>query len=154
MTTRRIPARFALLALVVLTLAASLAAHAVVGVAPKPTDDEASVAWRINHERYLRKIHTMTVNPRVSEKARAHSCDMADQQRLFHDPSMGAMIEEKWKIAGENVGQSWDLYDMHVQWMDSPEHRDNILDWRFDKMGVGVCKDSGGTYWATVVFYG
>jgi len=98
----------------------------------------------------------LTISDSVSQKARQHSCDMAKQQTLAHDPHLAPMIDDdpSWTQAGENVGFDSDLYQMHLNWMASPEHRNNILDWHFSRMGVGVCQDSGGTYWATVVFYG
>ncbi|MHB8513463.1 MAG: CAP domain-containing protein [Actinomycetota bacterium] len=117
--------------------------------------DESAVAWRINHERYIRKIHTLTISDSVSQKAREHSCQMAKDQALSESSRPGTdYVDEDWTVAGENVGMDSDLYSLHLAWMDSPEHRDNILDWQFDRMGVGVCKDDSGTYWATVIFWG
>ena len=42
---------------------------------------------------------------------------------------------------------------LHKTWMKSPGHRKNILDGRFNKIGIGV-KRRGNMFYATQVFYG
>lgn len=48
--------------------------------------------------------------------------------------------------AGENLAMTSALPNAHARLMASPAHRQNILSRRFNKMGVGVCKDNKGGY--------
>jgi uncharacterized protein YkwD len=38
--------------------------------------------------------------------------------------------------------------------MDSPKHRENLLDKRFDQVGVGVYISADGRFWVTQAFLG
>lgn len=147
MTGRTIPRilSVALAALVFMTLA--LPAEAV-------TNDEKAVAWRINNEHYKRRIRSLSVWESLSNTARSHSCTMARQQRLYHNTNLTRQVPGGWRIVGENVGMGWDLYQIHVAWMNSPAHKSNILESRYRAVGVGACRDSGGTWWVTTIFYG
>ena len=116
-------------------------------------NSEGSVAWRVNHEHYSRRIHALDVSSSIAQKARQHSCDMARSQRLYHTADLRSQYSG-WRILGENVAKGWDLYEIHRAWMESPAHRDNVLESRYKAIGAGVCQDGNGTYWVTTVFYG
>ena len=55
---------------------------------------------------------------------------------------------------GENIGVSEKgapLEDAVKGWMDSPPHRDNILNRRFQETGLGIARnDKGETYYTQV----
>jgi len=55
---------------------------------------------------------------------------------------------------GENIAvgpPSFSASELHEAWMNSPEHRDNILNPAYDQLAIGVyC--SGGKLWATQEF--
>ncbi len=117
------------------------------------TADEKSVAWRINNEHYKRSIRSLAVWESLSNTARAHSCSMKNAQRLYHSTNLGSKVRG-WRILGENVAMGGNLYSIHLAWMNSYAHRDNILERRYTALGVGSCRDSNGTFWVTTIFYG
>jgi len=109
--------------------------------------------------------------------ARERSCDMALGLAPFsHTDAQGRVIAVKmiaaryhrYGVIGENImrmGGAWDLIGVRPfgpeefaratvkAWMESPEHRANILNRDFEASGVGVAKLNGEAV-ATEVFYG
>ncbi len=62
-------------------------------------------------------------------------------------------------IAGENIARNNYPDDESASvamtgFMNSPGHRDNILDARFNKVGIGLAIDSAGMKYFAVVFAG
>ena len=53
------------------------------------------------------------------------------------------------KAVGENVGEGPTVTDIHNAFMNSPEHKANILDHDFTQVGVGVSVDKNGIIWVT-----
>ena len=76
---------------------------------------------------------------------------------LSHNPELQAELESHgsrdWTTYGENVGDAPtdDPSGVFIAYMQSPEHRANILDPRYRFVGVGVVF-SGGTAWDTLDF--
>jgi hypothetical protein len=83
--------------------------------------------------------------------ARGHSANMASQQSLYHNPSLTTQVAN-WQAVGENVGEGPDVADIATAFMQSPEHRANILDHDFTQIGVGVSVDKSGIVWVTEDF--
>ena len=117
------------------------------------TRDEKDVAWRINHEHYTRRIRSLAVWESLSNTARNHSCTMARQDNLYHNPSLTRQVRG-WRILGENVAVGWNLYEIHKAWMASASHRDNVLERRYRAVGVGICRAASGAMYVTTIFYG
>ncbi len=96
----------------------------------------------------------MSLNSSLSDYARRWSRTMAAQNRLYHNASLGTWLRNwSWRILGENVGVGPSVKNLYVAFMNSPPHRENILDRRFRTVGVGVVS-SGGRMWVTVIFRG
>lgn len=89
----------------------------------------------------------------LSIVARRHSLRMAREGRLYHSTDLTRRVR-RWRYLGENVGVGPSIEDLQQAFMDSPPHRQNILSGRYRDVGVGVVKDSYGTYWVTVIFRG
>jgi uncharacterized protein YkwD len=83
--------------------------------------------------------------------ARSHSSAMASSQSLYHNPSLTTQVTN-WQVVGENVGEGPSVNDLRLAFMNSPEHRANILDRDYTQVGVGVVVDSHGTIWVTEDF--
>ena len=90
--------------------------------------------------------------------AAQHAARMRDRHLLAHDAGDGGPIERlrlsglEPLNAGENVAHALGLRRGHrALWM-SPSHRGNILDARFDTVGVGVAQDSDGSVWICEIF--
>jgi hypothetical protein len=83
--------------------------------------------------------------------AQQHSDEMAARQQLYHNPNLTSQVQD-WQEVGENVGTGPSVPSIHQAFMNSPEHRANILDPHFTQVGVGVTVDSQGELWVTEDF--
>jgi uncharacterized protein YkwD len=88
----------------------------------------------------------------LSMIARKHSVLMASKSDIFHTYNLGSALRSfSWWLAGENVGMGPGLDVLQRAFMNSPEHRSNILDRRFHRFGVGAVWKNGIVY-VTVEF--
>lgn len=108
----------------------------------------------LNQERDRRGLSPLKNLPELVALARAHSRDMAWQDRLTHDSSDGKTYSDRLVEAGifflgngENgaFSETYSSQIIHQSLLESPEHRENIYDPHFDQVGIGVIyqKDKG-----------
>ena len=112
---------------------------------------ESQFIAKMNADRQANGLRPYSVASDLTSVARSHSANMASQQSLYHNPSLTSQVQN-WQAVGENVGEGPDATDIHDAFMNSPEHRANILDHDFTQVGVGVSIDSHGTVWVTEDF--
>ena len=108
-----------------------------------------------NQSRADHHVPRLKLNTRLSKMATRHSRQMAQQNTLFHTANIPAELRHwHWSVWGENVGMTTDtLPTLEDAFMNSPVHRENILNKRFTHVGIGVAHINGA-YWVTVTFYG
>jgi uncharacterized protein YkwD len=137
----------------------------VTGSAPvPPTSDqedpagagvERRVAALVNDERRAAGLPPLQVDQGLESGCRDWSATMAARWRLGHDP--GLTVPPGSSVTGENVAFRPSGGDaaggLVAQWLDSPEHRDNLLDPHYVRTGVGVVQ-AGGRTWACQRFSG
>jgi hypothetical protein len=117
--------------------------------------DEARFVSLINHERTSRGLHALVVKSDLVAVARHKSDQMAAKGTIWHDSSTWNSVSG-WQAYGENVGMgpssgSDPVGNLHTAFMNSPEHRQNILYKTFNQVGIGVTiKD--GTMYVTEIF--
>lgn len=97
----------------------------------------------------------------ITRLARRHSEAMRDQGFFGHrgpDGDVSARLRAAgipFSVAGENLARLSSVPnpagEAHSQFMNSPAHRDILLDSRFRLAGVGVAR-SGDTYWLTQIY--
>lgn len=76
-------------------------------------------------------------------------------REISHDGFSGRCSESQLTTCGENVAfnrppqLTTTVGNTHISWMDSPGHRDNILNSRFNVVGYGwyVCEANDSVYW-------
>ena len=91
---------------------------------------------------------------RLRAMADEHSRQMANAGRIYHTPSLGSNLTfVSWNVAGENVGAGLTMRRLYEAFMDSEGHRDNILERRYRRVGIGVYA-SDGFLWVTLIFVG
>ncbi len=122
----------------------------------KTSEIEQELYDLINRERTKRGIHPLELSQRLKILARNHSQDMAVQPELTHDSHDGKSFSQRlqeagmyFKETGENVAFSESFLPeaIHHSFMRSNGHRENILDPRFDAIGIGVFfKENKGYY--------
>jgi uncharacterized protein YkwD len=162
--------RNALAAVAALLIVQILAALPVAQAAPIPTNNTATVPaaavaqaqdWlnRIveltNQERAKRGLAPLTIDAALNNSAQAHSQDMADHDYFSHTGQNGSTAGQRitaggfaplWAY-GENIAAGQPSADEVMQaWMNSAEHRDNILSPDYTHIGVGFAYNANTTY--------
>ncbi len=115
---------------------------------------EAAVLALVNEARADAGCGALTADPALAAVARAHSADMRDRDYFSHTSPEGLSPFDRAEQAGvgysraENIafGQS-DAAAVMEAWLESPGHRQNILDCELTTLGVGVAEGPGGPWW-------
>ena len=120
------------------------------------SDFEREVADLVNKARVQEGLTILQLDERLSDIARLKSRDMIERHYFSHDSpvygspfDMLALFGMNYRRAGENIamGQRTALRVMNA-WLQSPGHRDNILDATYNVLGVGHVRDQqGNNYW-------
>jgi uncharacterized protein YkwD len=126
----------------------------------KVSDDEQTLVDLTNKARKKEKLPPLTVNETLFKVARAHSANMARQQKMEHvldDKNPADRIKAagyKYSYAGENVaaGNGWSLDEVFQCWLDSEPHMKNIMTTEFTEIGIGIARDGQNKYYYTQVF--
>lgn len=120
----------------------------------------------VNAERWDRNLGVLSVNPLLVQVAREHSREMAEKHYFDHvSPTQGLETPMKrylsalgytptWACVGENLFYCSivDVDRGQRCLMASPSHRENILNNRFEQIGVGVYVSKDGQFWVTELF--
>ena len=136
----------------------------VVAIAPPADAAATSVEQcfldKINAARADVGAGPLTWAPDIEDYTREHSQDMAGWGDLIHSTSsaLSAVLPSGWTSWGENIGwQSHpnlpDCTEMHNAFMNSPGHRNNLLDAGFQFAATGTYIDGDGQLWTTHVFF-
>lgn len=98
-----------------------------------------------NEHRIAHGCAPLTIDPKLAAAAQAHSQDMATNDYFNHTCPAGSSTADRVTIAGyawsrvaENIAAGHASPETVVQeWMQSPGHRDNILNCALREIGVG-----------------
>lgn len=118
-----------------------------------------------NAERKKVGLETLVTQKKLSASALKKANDMLDRQYFEHKSPDGKtavdLVKEKgyiFQIVGENLalgdfGSDKKLVDA---WMNSPTHRENILNSKFTEIGIGIVKGEykGSIVWLAVQHFG
>ncbi|ORX99631.1 SCP-domain-containing protein [Basidiobolus meristosporus CBS 931.73] len=106
----------------------------------------------VNQQRALVGAPALTIDPRLALAAERHTLYQATMHEMTHDEpntTLGQRISATgypWSNIGENVAAGYgDAVSVMNAWMNSPEHRRNILDPIFTQTGIAY--DPQGSYW-------
>ncbi|HEY8202882.1 MAG TPA: CAP domain-containing protein [Actinomycetota bacterium] len=108
--------------------------------------DESCFTNKANAERAAAGLPALSVNSQLVDVARRHSQEMAASQTIFHNPGLAGEVTGRWLLLGENVGTGPSCDDVHEALMKSPLHRKNILEPKFNAVGMGTVVDGGAIY--------
>jgi uncharacterized protein YkwD len=135
-------------------LVSSAAAFALFTIIASPyafaAGEESQFTSLINQERASRGIPTLAVRSDLVAVARRHSERMAASGSIWHNPNLAGEVRD-WQKVAENVGRGADVASIHRAFMDSNEHRINVLWTEVTEVGVGVAR-AGGKLYVTQVF--
>lgn len=125
-------------------------------ICAEPVDFECEVFRLVNDERAIRGLPELAWNDLLFNAARGHSMDMATHNTLSHTGSDGSQPSDRipfvgyefW-ACGENVAYNFaDPEAVMAGWMESPGHRQNILNENFCELGVGLAySNTNAPYW-------
>ena len=137
-----------------LAAVAALVAIAILPMAPARADgpsDESSFVAQINGLRATKGLPALTVEAGLANKARAWAQTMADKNTIWHS-SLSDGITADWHTLGENVGMGGTVDGLHIAFVNSPHHYDNLVDPTFTFIGVGVVRAPNGTLFVAEEF--
>ncbi|MFE2146661.1 CAP domain-containing protein [Streptomyces sp. NPDC059456] len=126
--------------------------------APKPDDghsaQEAAVLTLVNQERAQAGCGPVRANPPLAALASAFSKDMATRGFFDHTDPDGKTPWDRAAnaglggLGGENIARGQgDAQAVMNAWMNSPDHKANILNCEFRTLGVGAYFADGGPWW-------
>ena len=133
-----------------------------------------------NERRTERGLAALEASDSLTETARRHSRDMMEQGYVAHEAPDGTTAYERiqetglsCEATGENIHQTWfeeritnerGTYtlttedgvgeDIVAGFMNSPPHRETMLDSIYDRIGLGVSMNQNGKIFATQNFCG
>lgn len=118
----------------------------------------------INEQRAKLNLEPLVWSEDVAKIARLHSENMANFSFFSHKGIDGLMVNDradecgvkKWQAIGENIAYNKGFENPVAfavdRWMQSPAHRENLLNSRWKESGIGIAITGDGTYYFTEVF--
>lgn len=115
----------------------------------------AEVLALVNKARAKKRLTPLVCDARLARAARLHAEDMCANKYLSHTSKDGRAFHERFTAqgaefmaAGENVAHGQTTpQEVHTGWMNSAEHRKNMLNKEFVRLGVGYAVCGGRPYW-------
>lgn len=117
--------------------------------------DEGHVQEMVNATRRGKGLPTLVQSDGLVQMARGQSVRQAEKGNIFHNPDLGGEITKRglsWQKVGENVGMGPNVDLIEEAFLNSPHHYENIVDPKFDAIGVGVVDGADGRRYVTQVF--
>ena len=118
---------------------------AVIGLAASWTDEQCEVMLHVNASRDAAGRSDLNWDEDLGRKAQAWAEHLARQGYLSHS-NLSDGAPAGWQRLGENVGYGPSIASVHQGYMNSSGHRANILDSRFNFIGVGYAKSGSRVY--------
>jgi uncharacterized protein YkwD len=151
---------FAALAVTVLTLALASCGFPNTSSGSPSDPIENGVYNAMNYDRVANGLRPLTWSPKLSNQAGWWSHQEANMNTLLHQ-NLSALISSPsytgYYSLGENIlvgPGSMTPKQMESAWMNSSEHRAEILSSAYDIAGVGYYRGGDGRIWVTVDFGG
>jgi uncharacterized protein YkwD len=112
----------------------------------------------VNVERRRVNAKPLVLSPQLTAAAQRHSQDMAANRRMSHTGSDGSTMRSRiddtqyrWSTIGENVAMGQpNAAAVMAAWVNSPGHRQNILNPAFTELGIGYATAANRPYWTQV----
>lgn len=118
--------------------------NSILGFATNISVEEVVIST--NQQREQLGLKPLTLNSQLSAAALAKAQDMFDNQYWAHTSPEGKQpwdfikaANYRYKMAGENLARDfYQTSDMVQAWMNSPTHKDNIVNSQYEQIGVAV----------------
>jgi len=103
-----------------------------------------------NRERAAQRLHPLRWDNSLAAGARQHAQRMAQQNSLSHQlpgeedfKARALRAGARFSSLAENIAEGPDVLGIHTQWMNSPPHRENLLDPKLDSIGIAAAERGG-----------
>ncbi len=118
-----------------------------------------------NLMRSQHELSPLTENSKLTAAARIKAIEMIEKQYFAHDSPTGQNVKDlaekvdyHFLIVGENLakGEFKNSFDLVQGWMNSPDHRKNILEKKYEEIGVAIERGTynGQELWMAVQLFG
>jgi hypothetical protein len=102
----------------------------------------------MNTDRTSLGMQTLEENEKLNEAARLKAQDMMEKDYFAHYSPEGTtpwfffnQAEYNYKLAGENLAIGFiDSEEVYEAWLDSPTHKENLLNAKYSETGVAILK--------------
>ncbi len=118
-----------------------------------PTVAEQYLLSEANAERVERGLQPLHWDGALYQAASYHAQQMAERESISHqyegEPELATRGEEagaRFSVISENVAEAPNAILIQQAWMNSPKHRENLLDPRVDSIGIRVVGRDGRLY--------
>jgi uncharacterized protein YkwD len=102
-------------------------------------------------------------DPRLAAVALKHSEEMAETGEFSHRGTDGSLPMDRvskagirWLATGENIAKADSVFQAEALFMNEPKfqpnHRGNILDSKYNSIGIGIARGSDGSLYITQEF--
>jgi uncharacterized protein YkwD len=121
-------------------------------------DTSQALLDMLNQARATEQSPELVRDATLDGVAEGHARAMRRLKRIAHDAGDGdprSRVEGSGLgvlAAGENVAHALDVTRAHRALWASPSHRENLLEPRFDHVGIGIATDPDGSIWVCEVF--
>ena len=142
-----------LAALLLLGLAVPVAAQAVLAASASGSEPslESQLLGLTNSVRAKAGVPALRSSAALVAVAQAWSAHQAATGALAHNPDLAGAVSG-WSALAENVASAPTVAQAESMFLASPDHRANIVNSRYDRVGIGVTRAADGTLWVTVDF--
>jgi Cysteine-rich secretory protein family len=141
------------LVVIALALSCCVAWGAPVPRGGGPTVAEQYLLSAANAERVQRGLQPLRWDGALYQAASYHAQQMAGRETISHqydgEPELTARGQEagaRFSVIAENVAEAPNAILIQEAWMNSPKHRENLLDPRVDSIGIRVVGREGRLY--------
>jgi uncharacterized protein YkwD len=104
-----------------------------------------------NHARSHHDRRELRSRHRLNQVAQRWAQWMATHRTLRHNPYMTSQCGN-WQSLGENIGRGRNETMIQHAFMQSPDHRDNILSRAYTQIGIGTARGRDGRLYVDEVF--
>ena len=134
-------------------LAVTIFVRADAWAAPPAGSAERFLLDSANHERATRGVPVLEWDDALAAAARRHAERMAEVGAISHqfpgEPDLLARASAAgvhFSMLEENVAFAPSVAELHQEWMNSPPHRENLLNPQVDSIGIAVVERGGELY--------
>lgn len=123
---------------------------------PSPGEDvdaESTLLEMANESRRESGLPPLHVSETLTQAARTHARVMVEHAQLSHQFAGEASLGQRLAVAGvhydhagENIAYNYSAENAAEAFMQSPPHRDNLLDPQFDEAGIVAVWSDGRLY--------